>query len=71
MDHWVYENWTHKRARVHRADCSHCNDGRGTQASHSGKNDRWHGPYSDAAFALAAARRLGQDDTKACAVCGG
>lgn len=68
--YWVYENWTHKRARVHKEECSHCNRGRGTQASHSGRNDKWHGPFSDRGTAFNAAARLRQDDTKGCAVCG-
>ena len=28
---WIYENWTHDRVRIHRANCGYCNDGRGTQ----------------------------------------
>jgi hypothetical protein len=45
--YWVDENWTHHYARVHRATCSNCNDGRGTQSADSGQNIRWHGPYND------------------------
>jgi F-type H+-transporting ATPase subunit beta len=66
---WVYENWTHKRARVHLAECGYCNDGCGTQAAHSGRNDKWHGPYSQHELAFMAARNLRQPDTKACAFC--
>ena len=51
-EYWVYENWTHKRTRVHLAECGHCNHGRGTQASHSGRNSKWHGPFSDRAMAF-------------------
>jgi hypothetical protein len=67
---WVYENWTHKRARVHRGDCSYCNDGHGTQPSDSGRNGKWHGPFSDRASAFATAERLKEADTKACYTCG-
>jgi F-type H+-transporting ATPase subunit beta len=67
-DYYVYENWTHKRARIHKGDCSHCNRGRGTHAGSSERNGRWHGPYNRAeAFRLA--QRLRQDDTAPCSVC--
>jgi hypothetical protein len=69
MAYYVYENWTHDRARVHRAECSHCNEGRGTQGATSDRNGRWHPPTSerDSAFKLAAS--LGRTDTKACGHC--
>jgi len=66
---WVYENWTHKRVRVHQAECGSCNDGHGTQASHSGRNDKWHGPYTERAAAYNVAARLGRENTKWCAFC--
>ncbi len=40
--YYVYENWTHERARAHSGDCSFCNFGVGTQGKSSGKNDRWY-----------------------------
>jgi hypothetical protein len=27
-EYYVYENWTHDRARIHKGDCGYCNDGR-------------------------------------------
>jgi F-type H+-transporting ATPase subunit beta len=69
QEYWVYENWTHRRARVHLAECGHCNHGRGAQASHSGRNDKWHGPFLDRTKAFDAAARLGQAETKGCASC--
>lgn len=68
MSYWVYENWTHKRARVHRAKCSHCNDGRGVQPSDSGRNGKWYGPY-DRDRAFDQAKALQQEDTAACSFC--
>jgi len=65
----VYENWTHKRARVHRAECSFCNNGRGTQASASARNGKWHGPFADRGTAFSVASKLGREDTKGCAFC--
>ena len=64
--YFVYENWTHDRARIHKADCGHCNDGRGTQAGSSNRNGKWHGPYDDRGEAFRAAGRLGREDTKPC-----
>jgi hypothetical protein len=43
---WVYENWQRRRMRIHRSDCSYCNNGTGWKPSKSGENGRWHGPYS-------------------------
>ena len=36
MRYFVYENWTRNKAVIHRAECSHCNDGRGTHEHDSG-----------------------------------
>ena len=62
--YWVYENWTHKRARVHMADCSHCNDGKGTQPSDSGQNGKWYGPFNERDAAFEKAKMTRQKDTK-------
>jgi len=70
MSFFVYENWTHKRARVHRGECAFCNQGRGAQAGDSGRNGRWHGPIADRGVAVALASSLHRADTKLCAVCG-
>ena len=43
--YWTYENWVHKYARVHRADCAHCNDGRGSHGADLSHAGRWLGPY--------------------------
>ena len=45
---YVYENWTvsPKKAIVHLGACSFCNSGRGVHQRASGRNGRWHGPYS-------------------------
>ena len=41
---YVYENWTHDRARVHRAECRFCNHGRGIQGTNDERNGKWHAP---------------------------
>jgi hypothetical protein len=66
--HYVHENWTHDRARIHKGECGYCNDGRGTHAGSSPRNGKWHGPLErEDAFRLAT--RLKRADTKACPIC--
>ena len=67
--YWVYENWVHNYVKIHRGSCGHCNEGRGTQASHSGQNDKWHRPFHDRDTAFAEARSLGYRNTRGCKVC--
>ncbi len=69
MTYFVYENWTRDRARIHRAQCSHCNNGQGTQPSDSGRNCKWHGPIEDRDVAFLLAAKLRREDTKACGTC--
>lgn len=68
VDYFIYENWTHDRVRIHKGECGHCNDGRGTQAGSSLRNGKWHGPLSrDDVYRLAA--KLKRGDTRACPNC--
>ena len=66
---WIYENWTHERARLHTGDCSFCRDGQGTQASRSNRNGRWLGPFTERAAAVARLERLRRADTALCGTC--
>lgn len=68
--YYVYQNWTRKRGRIHNAECSHCNHGKGSQSSDSGKNGKWHGPYDDRALAFKKAGSFGYPDMRACEICG-
>lgn len=68
-EYWVYENWTHKRARMHVAECSFCNKGRGFQPEDSGRNGRWIGPFSDREAASLALQNTGLADRNICPVC--
>lgn len=38
MAYYVYESRRNDRVRVHRGECSHCNEGRGTQRGASDDN---------------------------------
>ncbi len=69
VTYWVYENWAQKRARVHRADCVHCNAGQGTRGGSSGHMVRWHGPFRDRVEAFHRAARTGHLDTQGCERC--
>ena len=66
---YVYENWTNKRARVHRASCSYCNGGRGSQASTGDKNGEWHGPFVELDQARIKLATLDYSDRADCGVC--
>lgn len=69
MQYWIYENWTHKRARLHIGSCSHCNDGQGSQASSSVRNGQWHGPYDNLPEAVRIMGTLRSSDSGYCAHC--
>jgi hypothetical protein len=65
---WVYRNWTHRRARLHRAACSHCNNGRGTQIGAGTSTGEWRS-FPTRASALAFLSQTGYDDCGSCRVC--
>lgn len=69
QEYFVYENWTLKRGRVHRAQCAQCNHGKGKHETDSGRNGKWHGPYRDRALAFKKAESLRHPDMKACGFC--
>ena len=66
--YYVYENWHRSRGRIHKADCSFCNHGKGTQGEDTGRNGTWHG-FPSRASAFASAEKMNVKDMKACAVC--
>lgn len=57
---WIYENWVaEKKAVIHKANCSYCNNGQGTQKNKLGnKNGKWHGPFNSYEEAKEIADRL-------------
>ena len=69
MTYYVYENWTHDRARVHKADCAYCNYGRGVGTSTGERNGRWLGPYVDRGKAFRYIRDIGREDSEGCRIC--
>lgn len=59
MPFYVYENWTAKNIKVHKAACSFCNKGNGVHPKkHGNKNGKWHGPFGAYRQARAKADQL-------------
>jgi hypothetical protein len=69
MQYWIYENWTHERARLHIGSCSHCNEGKGSQASSSVRNGQWHGPFDNLSEADRTMAALRRSDSSYCSHC--
>ncbi len=76
MSFWVYENWTHEKAVVHKSECSYCQNGHGLHGTSgngndtSGNgNDKWHGPFVSKEAALNMAKKTGRKIKKFCGVC--
>lgn len=68
--YWVYENWTHKKAIVHKADCSFCNQGRGIHGGSSERNGRWlREEFQNREDAFRAAKQTGQQNVNGCGHC--
>ena len=68
MTYWVYEDDQTDRARVHKATCSRCNDGRGLKGSRLPDN-RWHGPFGTEREAIDRALSTDRSDAKGCRFC--
>ena len=66
MAFWVLENTKHGYAKVHRADCGCCKDGKGPGSDHTGQ---WHGPFATYIEALAAAKNTKKRDIAPCKLC--
>lgn len=69
MAYWVYENWTHRHARIHQGSCRYCNNGKGWQPIDSGANGKWHGDFSTRSAAFNLLKQFGYHDMQDCAVC--
>lgn len=71
MEYFIYENWTHKKAIVHRADCVCCNYGKGRYDAlkYSERNGRWLGPFQTREEAKEAADRTKRKLVAMCRRC--
>lgn len=70
-NYWVYENWVaEKKAVIHKAQCTHCNNGNGTQKNVRGdKNGKWYGPFRQYDDARATAQALKDRIIRDCGHC--
>jgi hypothetical protein len=66
--YWVYRNWIHGRARLHKAACGYCNNGIGAQGSSANITGEWK-PFSTEADAKAFLATTKYEDAKLCGVC--
>lgn len=68
---YIYENWQagpHK-AKIHRASCAYCNDGRGRAGGYDPAHGKWHGPFSTLSQARAFQVRMRVRDRSDCGHC--
>jgi len=71
MAFYIYENWqaNGKSARIHKANCSHCNYGEGQKKNKTNANGRWHGPHKDFNEAMKTASMLDDYVISSCGIC--
>jgi hypothetical protein len=75
MKYYIYRNWVaEKKAVIHKANCSYCNNGKGLQKNLRGdKNGAWSKEYNTYEEALEAARLPYEGhadlEVKTCSVC--
>jgi hypothetical protein len=65
---WVYRNWIHQRARLHKATCSYCDNGARTQGATSSVTGEWK-PFPTEAAAKQFLASTKYEDAKLCGVC--
>lgn len=68
MEYWVYENWTHNKAIIHRAECGYCKYGKGVRETF-GDNGRWLGPYKTKNDAELKAKQTKRKRVASCLTC--
>ena len=71
MTFWVYENTIHQKCRVHRSDCSFCNDGNGIHGGGHTLSGNWLGPFPDLEKATETANNRKFADVRGCSLCVG
>ena len=65
---WAYENLPRRRARIHVAECSFCNDGQGLHDS-TAPTGRWYGPFTRVDAAIKQVLDTRAVDVAGCGVC--
>ena len=69
MTFYVYDNTVNDRARIHRADCPHCNDGQGRDGHAERRHGRFFGPFTSYRDAAEKMATLGRRNTGDCGHC--
>lgn len=71
MKYWVYENWLHNRAIIHKSDCSFCNEGKGRHPNkkYNSQRGHWLGPFKDKLEAQTVASRTKKEEVHDCGHC--
>ena len=69
--YYVFQAKPIKWARVHFAECHHCNSGKGQEGQHKTASGAtgWSGPFDTRAAAFAHMKTLKAKDAKACGHC--
>lgn len=68
---FIYENWQAgpRKAKLHRASCACCNDGKGRAGGYDKSHAEWHGPFATLRLARAAQSRLPVRERSDCGHC--
>ena len=69
MKYWVYENWLHNKAVIHKSVCGYCNNGEGVHPGSTDKNGQWRGPFKDKQEAELAAKETKRKTISNCSRC--
>ncbi len=69
MKYWVYENWVHEYARIHKVDCEWCNNGKGCHGDSTDKYGQWLGSFKSKEEAELAARKTKRKKVSHCSRC--
>lgn len=71
MKYYVYENWLHNKAIIHKSDCVYCKDGKGMypDKQYNKKNGQWLGPFFTFPKAAVIAIRTGKLRVNECSIC--
>lgn len=66
---WAYDNWVHQYTRIHRGDCSFCQDGAGFHDALDSEAGEWLGPRDDLSSIKSVAAATGRP-VSVCQTCG-
>ena len=71
MNYWVYENWIHDFAKIHKESCGSCNYGAGLFGGGRRRSGQWHGPFSSKEETVRVAKATHRTSFTNCGSCRG